>query len=310
MGSKNWKVVALCFAGATIFWFFNSLGKEYTTRIDYPIRFSYSLEGTTIVGSLPKSVELNVTAGGWVLLQHSLNPNRMAPVIIFLENPTQTQYLTRNQLRTVISESLKDLTLNYVLTDTLRFLIEEEGSRTLSLRADLEALTFDEGYQRSSPLSLQPDTIKITGPISQINELSDSLTLTLTGEDIDERFEQTVEVSTLLPYPELIPDPRQIEASFEVSEYDLQEFKVPITTQGFPADSSYYLADSTVSVLLWLPIQPEGAYDTLEITAILYADSIQEVDSIAKPYVTVNNLTPGTTQMVPQWVRILRPEKE
>ena len=38
---SKWRVVALCILGATTFWFFNALNKQYATRINYPIEFLY-----------------------------------------------------------------------------------------------------------------------------------------------------------------------------------------------------------------------------------------------------------------------------
>ena len=302
---KNWKLVALCFAGATVFWFFNSLGKDYTTRIDYPVKFLYSQPGTVVVGKLPSSIELDVTAGGWNLLFLNLNPNRVDPIAIFLENPTATHYLTRSDLRALAADELKEFTLNYVITDTLAFDIQPLVTKTVVLQVDTTTYTMEPNHHRVGDIRVTPDTLVIEGPASQMELLSDTLYFPLNEKEIDRDVSETVETK-FLPGKQLITTVPEIEVYFKVVEYVKAERRLPINRIGFPKDSSYYLSDSVLMVSAWIPQESKIHFDTMSINAVVYADSLSQNDSIWLPRLTPRVQYPFDLQYVPQWVRIIR----
>ncbi|HAA21505.1 MAG TPA: hypothetical protein DCP28_23090 [Cytophagales bacterium] len=301
--------MALCFVGATIFWFFNSLGKDYTTRINYPIDFLYSTQGTMVVGDLPRSVELNVTGGGWTLLQHTLNPSRFPTLSFLLEAPTSTQYLTRSDIQKEATENLKAFTLNYVLTDSLHFLIEDISFRTVTLAVDEEQFVYDDNYRRTGDIILEPDTLRITGPRSQVESLQDTLWIPLELDDIDEAVTENIDVE-FLPSEYMTTSVSEIQVSFPVVEFIPVRRSIPIETVGFPSDSSLYLADSMVSVLFWMPEGEVAEYDSLKITALVSAQELLPTDTLALPLLTVEGSPDDNFQAVPERIRVIRPDYE
>lgn len=301
--------MALCFVGATIFWFFNSLGKDYTTRIDYPIEFLYSTQGTMIVGDLPRSVELNVTGGGWTLLQHTLNRSRFPAISFLLESPTSTRYLTRSDIQNEAGENLKDFSLNYVLTDSLHFLIEDVMPRTITLAVDERQFIYEGNYRRTGAIVIEPDTLRIEGPKSQIENLSDTLWVPLELDDIDETISENVDVD-FLPTPYMSTSVSELNISFPVREFIPVRRSIPIKAVGFPSDSSLYLADTMVSVLYWIPDGENAAYDSVRINAIVSAQELLETDTLALPLLTIQGSPTDNLQAVPDRVRVIRPDYE
>lgn len=88
--NKNWKVILLCIFAAAIFWIFNSLNKNYSASIDFPLAFDYDQESYVAVKSLPDEIKLNVTGLGWDLFRKSAGL-KVPPLRIPLENPSEVK---------------------------------------------------------------------------------------------------------------------------------------------------------------------------------------------------------------------------
>ncbi len=92
----NLKIVLLCVLAATTFWFFSALNKtDYTTRLDYPIVFSYPTDSTYLLSQLPENISVQVSGGGWHLLRKTLLVNTR-PVQITLDEPTRVKAIRRS----------------------------------------------------------------------------------------------------------------------------------------------------------------------------------------------------------------------
>jgi len=105
--NKNLKVVLLCVIGATTFWFFNALNKNYTTDMRYPVVFEYDSDSSVLVRKLPEFIEINVSGGGWELLRTTIWFNRNS-LIIPIENPFNTSFISGQQLFILLNNDLNN----------------------------------------------------------------------------------------------------------------------------------------------------------------------------------------------------------
>ncbi|MFW5761296.1 MAG: hypothetical protein ACOCXH_09975, partial [Cyclobacteriaceae bacterium] len=164
---EDWKIIALCFLGATIFWFFNALNKQYTASIRYPVDFVFDRDSTVLVNTLPDEIRLIVSGGGWDLLRKTFWFD-IEPVTIDLENPTETEYLSRDFLTPLVREQVTQIEINEVLNDTIPIHIEKKISKTIPIKVDTARLQLAEGLKIVSDITLEPDSVTVTGPESQI----------------------------------------------------------------------------------------------------------------------------------------------
>ena len=234
----------MAFAVATTFWFFNSLNKDYSTSLEYPVRFVYNQDSLISVRVLPSSIDLDVSGGGWNLLRTEalFNPK---PLEIALENPVGIPYLSWLQMLPSIREQLSDLSINQVLQDTLRIQIEPILSNKIRLWVDTTKIKLEDNFRLISAVSLQMDSITLIGPKSFIDTLDSTFELQILEGGIDDNFDESVIV--VVPKPQLIHSiPPAVRAGFEVDRFDELQIEVPIEIINFPTDSSYYLAESHV----------------------------------------------------------------
>lgn len=213
---SNWKAVVLCLFTATVIWFFNSLNKNYTTTIGFPVSFDYDRENFVTIRPLPLSVRINVTGIGWNLFRRSAGV-RVPALVIPLENPAEVKKIVGSTLPAFFANQLADFQINFVITDTLHIAIEPKMTRKLGLSVEVPSGFIRKGYVLVSDIRVEPDSISLEGPQTLMQGLPDPVKLQLSQRDIDENFNETIDVRFL--NDELIKRaPSAVTVAFEVEE--------------------------------------------------------------------------------------------
>ena len=283
MGNKapkvhsNWKVVVLSLAVATTFWFFNALSKNYEAEVEYPLQFEFADDSVVVVDPLPRYIRLEVSGGGWDLLRRTTKIGA-TPVIIKLDNPTEVKLLPKNNLQRIISEQMKDVTVQFILTDSLFINIEPEVSRMLIVKIDSAAIDLQKNHRITSPIKLPVDTILVTGPESLVSKMRSPHLIQVSEKNIDSDFEEAIRI----PLPDrniMQASPPEAYVSFSVEEFKEVSLNVPIEKLNFDSLSQATLVDSTVVVHFMVAASKESniAITDFNITADLL--SLNQQDS-------------------------------
>lgn len=211
---SNWKAVVLCIFAAAVFWLFNALNKNYTTTISFPLAFDYDQTNYVTVRPLPLTVRINVTGIGWNLFRRSTGL-KVPALVIPLERPADVNKIVGSTLPAFFATQLPDFQINFVLTDTLYVAIEPKAKRRLGLEVDIPTVSFRNGYIPTSDIQVFPDSITLEGPRTLITALSDPVRLQIPQGNIDEDFDEVIEVKFL--NDELIKrDPPTVTVKFRV----------------------------------------------------------------------------------------------
>lgn len=244
---ESWRVVLLCLLAGTTFWVLNALNKNYNTKIDYPINFLVdNMDSLVVVEELPEKIEIDVSGGGWNLLRKTYWFN-VNPVNIPLNNPTQVKYILGSSLVPLITEQVNEVSLNYVVTDTLFIDIEKRITKKVAVLVDSNQIDVNSPFRIVSDVLIEPDSIEFVGPSSLINKMSDSIVLAL-PTNISSDFSE--EVSLNVPKSDLISySPEVVNVSFDVARFARETNVVDVKPINFPDDSAFTLLDNKVEVI-------------------------------------------------------------
>jgi len=241
---ENWKVVVLSVIGATTFWFFNAMNKNYETKLDYPIEYVFDRDSVVIVSPLAKNLKIIVSSGGWNLLRKTLRINA-TPIQVPLSNPTDIKYLTRSFMVPLISDQLDGLKLIYVVTDTLFFDIEKKLVKRLPIKVDSVNIPLKENHRLTSAIELSNDSVTLTGPKSIMESIGDEVLINFGGNTIDGDYDDE------LPY-QLVrivsANPKETNVKFDASQFLYKDLIVPIEFLNFPEDSSFIAKQSEIRI--------------------------------------------------------------
>lgn len=255
---KNWKVVLLSLLGATTFWFFNALNKNYNARINYPIEFAFSRDSVVVLRPLAKDLIIDVSSGGWNLLRKTFWFN-VSPVIIPLDNPTEIGFYTRSSLLPIVEDQLSELTINYLVTDTVFIQIEPKITKKVKLSLDSLGIPLEENHRVTSSIQILPDSVFITGPKSFTDTLSLTYPISLNINGISNNYKRNVPVN--LPTRLAFSDPEEVIVSFGVERFERMSIKVKLEPVNFPEDSSIFLSENTIQVFYTVPESKNEDFD-------------------------------------------------
>lgn len=274
---NNWKVVLLSLAGATTFWFFNALNKDYNAVINYPISFLFDQDSVLVMEPLPSAVTIDVSSGGWNLIRNTLFFN-VTPIQIELENPTEISYFTRSSVFPLITDQLEGLLVNYMVTDTLHINIEKKKTKLLRLDVDSTKISLDEGYRITSSIKTGVDSIQLIGPESFIDSLSNTFFISPDEDNIDDPYDQSVDI--FIPNKSLITSiPEKSQITFEVEEFEQIQLVLEVEAVNFPEDSSVFLVEKTVTINFTVPSSAKEDFSPSDFAITADLAMLDEYDS-------------------------------
>lgn len=299
---NNWKVVLLSLLGATTFWFFNALNKNYDARISYPIEFEFEQDSVVIMKPLATTVAIDVSSGGWNLLR-KITVN-VTPIKIELENPTEIGYYTRSSLLPIVTEQLSELKINHVATDTVFIAIEEKESRLVRLAVDTLAVSLAENHRMVSTVSIHPDTIRITGPKSFIDTLGNTYTLGIPTRGISSDYDREVEVK--LEGGRLTSSvPDEVHVKFKVDKFERQSIEIPIEVQNVPADSSMVLENETVQVFYTVRSSQKQDYSIGDFAVTTDMFLMNDADSTVMAILVYHPEEAIEIDVIPEFIKVI-----
>ncbi|MCG8476111.1 MAG: hypothetical protein MI784_11640 [Cytophagales bacterium] len=190
------KILVLCFLRAMIFWVFRALNKVYTTELEYPIEFVYdNPDSFSVVKPLPRTVEVELKGGGWVLLTRAIEYSSV-PIAIPIKHPDQTKKILTSSLRSTFRSYFQDVDFLGATPDSFSIDIERKSKKKVKLYVDPLKVSLAPQYILSTPPKLQPDSATFTGPESYIKSIPDSVEVSIPGNDIDEDLQKNIDLES------------------------------------------------------------------------------------------------------------------
>jgi len=282
MSNETIKVVVLCIVTATTFWFFNALNDNYTTRISYPIEFSYPDSAMVVVEELPDNVKINVSGGGWNLLRKTFWFT-IDPVVIELEDPANEKFVLGSTLYPTISDQMTEVQLNFIETDTLWVQIDSLKQQKSALKFDSTGVKLSPNFRITSSISLSTDTAIFTGPKSYIDSIPSEVIIKSKRENIDSDFDEDIMLST---YGSSLVrrNPVEVEVRFKVAKFINQELMLPFKMINVPTDSfNYKMLDSLATLKFQIREELANQYSLDSFRIVVDYDGMSPTDSTVVP---------------------------
>lgn len=299
----KWKVVLLSIIGATTFWFFNALNKDYDALISYPIDFQFERDSVVVMEPLPTALSIDVSGGGWNLLRRTFWFT-VSPLQIVLENPSEIGFYTRNSLLPLVTSQLSELKINALLTDTLYINIERKRSKKVAVKIDSTSIDLAENHRITSTLLATPDSVTLIGPQSFYDTLANSVTVNIPVKGISSDFDRDIALD--IKDPRVRSNPTNVRVSFSAEKFLRKSIDIPVEVENFPMDSSAILADNSVQVFYTIAQSRQNEFNsrdfaitanfnlmnkkdsTVMVIMVFYPEDAMEIDVIPENIKVVN----------------------
>lgn len=275
---SNWKAIVLSILAASVFWLFQSLNKDYSTNLNYPIEFDFPAEQYVVMDKLPDEVQINISGIGWNIFRKTFSFG-LTPIRIHLESPATTAKLVGAALLANINDQLPQFQVNYVISDTLNLNIEPKSSKNFAVYIDSLSIDLKEDFRMTSQIMTDADSVTLSGPKSIIMKLPDSLPLGISEQAIDKDFEEAIKF-TIRGYQQSLLEvvPEEIVVQFDVEEFVTVSYKVKLTkVEDLEVD--IYSMDSMINVVYSIPRSAQATIDKSEIAVVALPETLNKEDS-------------------------------
>ena len=274
---------------STIFWFLRALSDNYRADIMYPVKYVNIPENRVVIGKLPKRIELQVEAAGFNILGLKLRPKFPIKFDIssFLINTTgkDSSFILTNAARNRLSNELNRNKRNFriinISPDTIFFHFTEMISKKVKVKYLIpdENNIFAKQYVQNGPVTIIPDSIKISGPASILDSVKSVTTEPIEPHNLTDTLQETYLIQKI---SHIVFSNKKVQITIPVDKFTESSFQVPV--------QSYNTPDS-----LKIKMFPNSVRITYQVT-LSYFDRVRA--ETFRPYVDYNEAMASTNKKV------------
>lgn len=237
-------ILMICIGIALVFWILVKLSQVY--RVWKPAVVNVNVpEEMALTKMPPNNLMLRFEARGWDLLFNSQN---LSDLVLDYSMGEETELIIPDgQLRSDIFEMLsspriKVVDVNY---NELYLQLEDRMEREVPVILN-KNISFSDGFNYSNDITLEPDSVLISGPVSLVDPVVNWFTDSLILGDVKETVDKPVALMT--PPRELKLGQYEIMVNVPIEKFTEKSFFIPLKIRNAPEADSLSIFPSSISV--------------------------------------------------------------
>jgi hypothetical protein len=247
--SKKRHVLLLFLGVATFFWFLTKLSKEYTSVVEYNIRYKNLPEAKIFQTEPKKTMSLHIRGSGFKLLGQNLYQRTIE---MDIGNPIHKNkyhyYILTNTKKPAIQSQLETgLWLEYFDTDSLFFDLGIQKFKTVPVVSSLD-IAYKLGYSISGTIKIFPDSVRIRGPEAQVEKIQWLKTASMVLKDVSEDVSQEISLEKPDNSEKVNFYDEKVTIVANVEKFTEDSFEVPFSFKNLPKNAKITTYPKTVKV--------------------------------------------------------------
>lgn len=295
---KNLSVFLICLCLTTVFWLLNAFTKDYSTELNFPLRYENIPEQQVIVNELPKFLAVEVNGFGFKLLSFYLFGSLDSLSVDY--DSGIKKYRKEGDLSIIPKARLKDLAsseipsdikIESINIDSLRICTDPITQRIVQVKPNIVYTIKNQSYLKDS-ISVTPNKILLSGPTSLLNKLEFISTKLLEIDELDKSLSTDID----LEFPKnFSSNEKYVRLNIPVDKATEKEILVPIEILSDSSKRSFKLFPNSVTVRVKIGLSD---YDNLEVDQFKFIVETADFDE-SKKYMTIKNTKyPGHVEIL------------
>jgi hypothetical protein len=305
---KRIVVFSVCLLIATSLWFLNAMGKDYTTTLNYSVKYVNPPQNLFLANNPPSKLELNVQAHGFTLLRHKLAFS-FSPIVLDLSAIHQSIESENNEYR-VPSENLvrrigaqisKEITINGVSPQNISLVFDSLNTKRVPVLPQVK-LHFKPQFFLKGIVEAKPDSIEITGPAAVLDTINVLHTMEIAFEGLDKSLEHSVPVAH--PGNTNI-SPEKVVVFIPVEKFTEKELTLPVQIIHLPEDVSLKLFPPNIKVTVMVGLSEYEEVSSRDFSATVDYNQALSGESYLEVSVETNKTNIQLIKVVPNSIEYL-----
>ena len=217
-------------------WLLITFSKEYTTEINLPVTFINIPQSKLLKEpNLTKNLQLSVKGSGFKLLITQISNKKLRIDASKLKKKKKDSYylLSKNQFLKIQKQLFTGIYLQSIELDTISLEVGTLASKYVKIKPDLD-LSYHIGYDLLQPIVLQPDSILISGPLSQIKDIGYLELTPFSKKDIKNNFTKKISIKKTNELKNIKFTDKEVVLSGSVDKFTEGKLMVPFTIKNKP----------------------------------------------------------------------------
>lgn len=302
--NKNTAIFIPAIFIAALFWLLTALTRTYNGTLEFPIKYINPPKDKVVISPLPEKITFSVRTSGWEILSNSFQKNQF-PIVINIEALRNKSFLVTGQNMGIFTEHVPPEMVIYKLSpDTIYFEFDETQMIRVPIRFNAD-LTYKKQYNLGEKISIFPDSVSLTGPLSIIKLKKYWNTEKLVKGEINKSIRQKIKLAE--PDNNLITlSEKEVEVSIPVEEFTEGNVEIPIEIINqkkniqvviFPKSVKIYY---NVSLKKYQMVKPHLFEASVDLSGIdIFAVNMAEVKITHHPsFANVLNHSPNMVEFI------------
>ncbi|MBN1301374.1 MAG: YbbR-like domain-containing protein [Melioribacteraceae bacterium] len=266
-----------------VLWVFISFSADYSATIKIPVKFHNIPEGYALKNISAEDISLSLKGEGWQLAQLTFGTSHYLDIVID-ETAISDEVGVRNSLEQS-SWLPSSLQLMMIEPEQINYSLERINYKNVKISERIK-LNFKPGYGLVSDITIEPDTIMISGPKSVIQNIDTVYTEKVTVNSLDAEYSQEITLAEI----ENVTFPfKQVFVKFDVQKIVDKTFEnVFVERRGVPPSRDLSLFPERVDVILRGGIKMLGRLDNSSVKLFVnFSQAIEDTLGFLEPQIKI-----------------------
>jgi YbbR domain-containing protein len=225
---------SICLLIATFLWLLNALGKNYTTTISYPVKYSNPPQQVYLSNTPPSKFNLLVEAHGFTLLRLKLAIFSSLKIDLaeFIQDPGQTRIEIPSErlINQIATQMDNDISIIDISPRLIALNFDPLIKKSVPVEPQV-SLNLKPQHFLTGPILATPASIELSGPSGILDTLSKLTTELLVVNEPDSHIEKTVAV--IVPLNTKLSNDR-VKISIPVEKFTEKTITLPVQVTNRP----------------------------------------------------------------------------
>lgn len=247
---KNMTAKIIFFAIGAVLWFNINLQKDFEASVNIPIIVSNIQRGKTLLYPIPEEARIKIRSKGRNLILSDLGKD------IFFEidaSGISDSALIRLNSDFFINTSGKELEPLFIFhPQDVNIILDDYASKKVPV--DLRSnYSMAAGYVVSGPFIMEPDSVEISGPESEIKKIKSVRTAEIHDRDLTEDYSKEIILLTD-GFPTVRYSDKKVEVFQKIVRKGSVNFKVPVNLVNVPEEKSILIDPIAIDITVEGPV--------------------------------------------------------
>ncbi|WP_291960217.1 CdaR family protein [Maribacter sp.] len=228
---KVFLVFLLC---ASLAWLINKLSLTYTNNTTFKVEYINVPKEFLLANTPKEEIEVRLQAAGFQFLGYELKPKHVQLDVSKVMHKDEAYYLSADQIRIQLESQLNNYsTLTDFDSDAIYFDFTSLETKKVPVKA-LVDLTFASNHILEGEIKVEPDSIQISGPKSQIDTINQIKTTLFKSDYINSSFSNEINLQLPTQLKGTTFSSNSVTISGKVVKFSEQVIQVPVHVINLP----------------------------------------------------------------------------